>query len=213
MNLKISIDEKKYGKKTILKDIETYFESSNIYGVVGKNGQGKTTFFKCILGLIKYQGVCIFNGTRLKTNQAAWCATQPLIYDELTALEFKKFYAELLKIEKNKNIDLFDIPQNKRIKEFSTGMKKKAYLNAVFQKDFPIYILDEPFNGLDVESNYKLIQYLKEKSKNSIVIISSHILDALYQHCSAIHLIEDTSMKKFEKESFKNLENELFSVF
>lgn len=210
MSLNIDIEEQKYGKKIVLKAIKTTFETGNIYGIVGKNGQGKTTFFKCILGLIKHKGEITFNDNSLKINQVAWCPTQPLIYDDLTASEFKDFYAELLRIEKNKTKDLFEINKNKLIKEFSTGMKKKAYLNAIFQKEFPIYILDEPFNGLDIESNYRLLNYLKEKAKNSIIIISSHILDSLYVNCASIYLIQDTQIKQFEKEKFKEIEGYLF---
>lgn len=210
MKLNIEIKEQKYGSKTMIKSFNKNFEKGNIYGVVGKNGQGKTTFFKCVLGLLGFEGKVLFNNSQLKTNDVAWCPTKPLVYNELTASEFKTFYAELLSIKKNKKNDLFELPQNKLIKEFSTGMKKKTYLNAVFQKDFPIYLLDEPFNGLDIESNYKLMEYLLEKSKNSIVIISSHILDSLYKHCTNILLIQNTKIKKFKKEEFEMIESILF---
>lgn len=210
MILKIDILEKKFGNQIILKNINTQFNSNRIYGIIGKNGEGKTTFFKCILSLLKYKGTIFFNDKVLEINQVAWCPTQPLIYDELTPLEFKKFYSELFKMKESDNKDLFKIPQNKLIKEFSTGMKKKAYLNAIFQKKFQIYILDEPFNGLDIESNYQLMNYLKERSKESIVIISSHILDTLYAHCDNIYLIQNSSLKQFEKKDFGSIEQQLF---
>ena len=147
----------------------------------------------------------------LNRHQVAWCPTEPLIYDELTALEFKSFYCELLKIKKQDICqDLFEVPQHKLIKEMSTGMKKKAYLNAMFQKDFPVYILDEPFNGLDVESNYRLMEYLKEKSKVSIVILSSHVLDSLYRNCSNIFLLHNAKLQKFKKDKFEEIEELLF---
>jgi len=211
MNLKISIEEKKYGGKWILQQGELYLETGNIYGVVGKNGQGKTTLFKCVLGLEDYVGEVLLDQKSLNKHQVAWCPTEPLIYDELTALEFKSFYCELLKIKKQDvSQDLFEVPQHKLIKEMSTGMKKKVYLNAMFQKDFPVYILDEPFNGLDVESNYRLMEYLKEKSKVSIVILSSHVLDSLYRNCSSIFLLESAKLQKFKKDKFEEIEALLF---
>ena len=124
MNLNINIKEKKYGSKVILRNVNIDINKGGIIGVVGKNGQGKTTFFKCILGNLKYKGAMIFNNVKLKINDVAWCPTQPLIYDDLTAAEFKKFYAELLKIEGEPKKDLFEIPQNILIKEFST----RAYI-------------------------------------------------------------------------------------
>lgn len=210
MNLNINIKEKKYGSKVILRNVNIDINKGGIIGVVGKNGQGKTTFLKCILGNLKYKGAMIFNNVKLKINDVAWCPTQPLIYDDLTAAEFKKFYAELLKIKGEPKKDLFEIPQNILIKEFSTGMKKKAYLNAVFQKQYPIYLMDEPFNGLDMESNYKLIRFLTEKKRNSIVIISSHIMGILYNNCSSIFALQDAKVVEFKKDKFKTIENYLF---
>ena len=89
-------------------------------------------------------------------------------------------------------------------------MKKKTYLNAVFQNDYPIYLLDEPFNGLDLESNYILVQYLKEKSKNSIILISSHILEILYANCGSIFVIKDRNIVNFQKDNFQKIEEKLF---
>ena len=89
-------------------------------------------------------------------------------------------------------------------------MKKKTYLNAVFQNDYPIYLLDEPFNGLDLESNYILVQYLKEKSKNSIILISSHILEILYANCETIFVINDRKIDAIQKVDFQKINEKLF---
>jgi ABC-2 type transport system ATP-binding protein len=107
---------------------------------------------------------------------------------------------------------LFDVTENQLIKNFSTGMKKKTYLNAVFQNEYPIYILDEPFNGLDLESNYILVQYLKEKSKSSIILISSHILEILYANCESIFVIKDKNIVNFQKDDFQKIEEKLFDT-
>lgn len=89
-------------------------------------------------------------------------------------------------------------------------MKKKTYLNAVFQKEFSIYILDEPFNGLDLESNYLLMNYIRELSKRSIIFISSHILEILYKDCDKIFLLKSKNIQGFEKIHFSEIEKELF---
>ncbi|MFD2942557.1 ATP-binding cassette domain-containing protein [Flavobacterium notoginsengisoli] len=208
--LKIIIDQKKYKDKSILENIDVSIDRPGIYGIIGKNGQGKTTLFKCILGLEKFEGNCSINEKEVVLQNAGWVPTDPPIYGELTAVEFYDFYAHLLDVEtKNTNL-IFEVPNNQLIREFSTGMKKKTYLNAVFQKEFPIYILDEPFNGLDLESNYLLMNYIRELSKISIVFISSHILEILYKDCDKIFLLKNKNLTEFEKSQYSEIEKELF---
>ena len=209
--LKIQIDQKKYGDKLILENIKINIEKPGIYGMIGKNGHGKTTLFKCILGLENYKGSSSLNQEKLLLQNAGWVPTEPPIYDELTANEFYDFYAHLLDLKTFVFNEIFEVPENQLIREFSTGMKKKTYLNAVFQKDFLIYILDEPFNGLDLESNYLLMNYIRELSKTSIVLISSHILEILYKDCDKIFLLKDKKVTEFEKKEFSEIEKNLFS--
>lgn len=209
--LKINIVKKAFGNKTILENIDFTISMNGIYGVVGKNGEGKTTFFKCITNLTNFSGDIFYDNLPIKNNEIAFFPTEVPLYDELTAKEFFNFYKELLNLKGNNTINLFDVPQDKLIKTFSTGMKKKAYMNAVFQKEYAIYIFDEPFNGLDLESNYILMNYIRQLSKTSIVFISSHILEILYKDCNIIFLINSTMIQKFEKCRYDEIERELFS--
>lgn len=208
--LTIQIEKKKYGNKSVLEDIKINIGQPGIYGVVGKNGHGKTTFFKCILGLEQFKGTCSLNNEKLLLQNTGWVPTEPPIYDELTANEFYDFYAHLLDLKTFVFNEIFEVPEKQLIREFSTGMKKKTYLNAVFQKEFPVYILDEPFNGLDLESNYVVMNYIRELSKTSIVFISSHILEILYKDCDKIFLLKDKRITEFEKNDFFEIENKLF---
>ena len=208
--LDIKIAEKKFDDKIILENIDVTIHENGIYGFVGKNGQGKTTLFNCILGLTDYKGNILSDNEKIILNQVAWCATEPDLYDELTSKEFYDFYCELTNIKKSTNAFLFEVPENQLIKSFSTGMKKKTYLNAIFQKEHHIYILDEPFNGLDLESNYQLINFLKEKSKNAIVLISSHILEVLYANCESIFVVKNKNIEQVQKSEFMTIEKSLF---
>ena len=208
--LDISISKKEFGNKTIFENTTITIQQNGIYGIVGKNGEGKTTLFKCMLSLTPFEGKISFEKDPLKIQKIAWCPTEPALYEELTAAEFYDFYRELTSSTSNNSKMLFDVTENQLIKNFSTGMKKKAYLNAVFQNDYPIYILDEPFNGLDLESNYILVQYLKEKSKSSIILISSHILEILYANCESIFVIKDKNIVNFQKDNFQKIEEKLF---
>lgn len=208
--LKIQIDKKKYGDKLVLEDIKINIERPGIYGIIGKNGHGKTTLFKCILGLENYKGNSLLKNEKLLLQNAGWAPTEPPIYGELTAKEFYDFYAHLLDLKTFVFNEIFEVPENQLIREFSTGMKKKTYLNAVFQKEFAVYILDEPFNGLDLESNYLLMNYIRELSKTSIIFISSHILEILYKDCDKIFLLKNKNLTEFEKSQYSEIEKELF---
>ena len=208
--LDISISKKEFGSKIIFENTTITIQENGIYGIVGKNGEGKTTLFKCMLSLTPFEGKISFKSEALKSQKIAWCPTEPALYEELTAAEFYDFYRELTSSTSNNSKMLFDVTENQLIKNFSTGMKKKAYLNAVFQNEYPIYILDEPFNGLDLESNYILVQYLKEKSKSSIILISSHILEILYANCESIFVIKDKNIINFQKGDFQKIEEKLF---
>ena len=208
--LDISISKKEFGSKIIFENINITIQENGIYGIVGKNGEGKTTLFKCMLSLTPFEGKISFKREVLKSQKIAWCPTEPALYEELTATEFYDFYRELTSSPSNNSRILFDVTENQLIKNFSTGMKKKAYLNAVFQNEYPIYILDEPFNGLDLESNYILVQYLKEKSKSSIILISSHILEILYANCESIFVIKEKKIVNFQKGDFQKIEEKLF---
>ena len=208
--LTIHIDQKKYSDKIILENIKINIDKPGIYGIIGKNGHGKTTLFKCILGLEKFKGSCIINKEKVVLQNTGWVPTEPSIYDELTASEFYDFYAHLLDLKARKFKSVFDVPEHQLIREFSTGMKKKTYLNAVFQKEFLIYILDEPFNGLDLESNYLLMNHIRELSKISIIFISSHILEILYKDCDKIFLLKNKNTTEFERNQFPEIEKELF---
>ncbi len=208
--LDISISKKEFGNKIIFENANIKIQENGIYGIVGKNGDGKTTLFKCMLYLTPFEGKISFKNEALKNQKIAWCPTEPTLYEELTAAEFYDFYRELTSSTSNNSKMLFDVTENQLIKNFSTGMKKKTYLNAVFQNDYPIYILDEPFNGLDLESNYILVQYLKEKSKSSIILISSHILEILYANCGSIFVIKDKTIVNFQKGDYQKIEQKLF---
>lgn len=206
--LQIEILEKKYRQSTILEKINLKIEKNGLYGVVGKNGSGKTTFFKCIAHLIDFQGNIILNNHKISSENIAFIPTEPYLYDYLSVGEFYTFYAKLMNISVKKNA-IFDLDTSLLIKELSTGMRKKAYINAVFQKNYDIYIFDEPFNGLDIESVYELRKTINQLSENHIVMISSHILESL-NNCENIFVLKDKNITTFFPKNYSEIEKMLF---
>ncbi len=208
---------KYYGKKHILKDINITFKKGQVYGIVGENGSGKTTLFRCISGLDKYKGEITSNLSPLK-NHLGLLLTEPYFLDFLTGKEYIQL---LLNSRSINNIDIkekniFNLPLNEYASNYSTGMKKKLALTAILMQKNDYYILDEPFNGVDIQSNIVITEIIKRlKKAEKTVIISSHIFSTLSDTCDEIHLLKDGKFIKHVKRSnFTKLELEMkeFSI-
>ncbi|WP_313581982.1 ATP-binding cassette domain-containing protein [Chishuiella sp.] len=194
IDLNIEIKEINYGsKKVVLENISININQFGIYGVFGKNGQGKSTFLKSLAGIKSFIGEINLNNSKLTSDLVAYIDTEPIVYEYLTAKEFYKFYQKVSGKKTNINPDnLFDIDDNIILKSMSTGTLKKAYINTILQfDDYNIYIFDEPFNGLDIESNYILIEKLKQLAKCNIVFVSSHILEVIQPFLDNIFFVND----------------------
>jgi ABC-2 type transport system ATP-binding protein len=107
--------------------------------------------------------------------------------------------------------NIFDLPLNQYATTYSTGMKKKLALTAILLQRNEYLILDEPFNGVDLESNILLIEIIHGLKKlGKTVIISSHVFSTLNDTCDEINLLsEGTILKSVQKEGFQALETEM----
>ena len=110
--------------------------------------------------------------------------------------------------------NIFDLPLDQYASTYSTGMKKKLALTAILLQENDYFILDEPFNGVDIQSNIVLTEIIKELKKlNKIVLISSHIFSTLNTICDEIHLLQKgQEIKTVQKEGFKALEEEMIKI-
>mgnify|MGYP002741883382 CR=1 FL=1 len=203
--LQIKHLEKSYQDRIILNHISLTIEKPGLYGVVGVNGAGKTTFFKCLSGLEPYQGEILYNKKTLSSDQVAFVPTEPYLYDHLTVGEFYSFYRKLLGIKTVEKYT-FEIDKNTLIKRLSTGMRKKVYYNAVLQKPYTLYIFDEPFNGLDIASVIHIKKLLHSLAQTPIVLVASHLLESL-QACVKIYLLQHLHFQAFAPEQIPFIES------
>ena len=213
--IKVSELTKSYGTKQVLKNINLTFSEGNVYGIVGENGAGKTTLFRCISGLEDYQGEVKSTLEPLK-NHLGLLLTDPFFFSKITGKEYIRLLCNArgktsLEFD-SKNI--FDLPLNQYASTYSTGMKKKLAITAILLQENEYFILDEPFNGVDIQSNIILTEIiLKLKELNKIVIISSHIFSTLSDTCDEIHLLrKGEQVKSVQKSEFKNLEQEMKEI-
>ncbi|AUC83379.1 ATP-binding cassette domain-containing protein [Lacinutrix sp. Bg11-31] len=212
--IKIKELSKFYGKKKVLNTINLDFEKGKVYGIVGENGAGKTTLFRCIAGLEKFEGKIASDFNKIK-DCLGLLLTEPFFFPKITGKEYIQLLAnargiELLNIE-SKNI--FDLPLNQYASTYSTGMKKKLAITAILIQKNEIFILDEPFNGVDIQSNLIITEIIKElKQLNKTIIISSHIFSTLANTCNEIYLMKNGEIiKKVKQQDFNKLEAEMIN--
>ena len=213
--IKIKELSKLFGNKEVLKNLSMEFSTGNVYGIVGENGAGKTTLFRCIAGLESYSGEIISDVMPLK-NHLGLLLTEPFFFTMMTGREYIRLLCNA-RGKTNVDIDsknIFDLPLEQYASTYSTGMKKKLAITAILLQENEYFILDEPFNGVDIQSNIILTEIiLKLKELNKVVIISSHIFSTLSDTCDEIHLLrKGEQIKSVNKTGFKDLEQEMKEI-
>ena len=201
--LKIKNLKKNYGDFFL--DCSLEVKSGQITGLIGQNGSGKSTTFKSILGLVYPDGGNIsvfekdYRNLTIEDKEKIGVVLSDSgfsgylrIKDIIPVLENlyhtfdKSFFLE--------QVQRFQLPLDKQIKDFSTGMKAKLKVLAAISHNAKLLILDEPTAGLDVVARDELLEMLREfmeKDENRSILISSHISSDLESLCDDLYMIHD----------------------
>lgn len=193
--------------KNVLQNLNLEIEEGIILGILGKNGAGKTTLFESLYQSQKYSGEILWKNQKLLRENISYLETENYFYPYITGREYLSYFA---KDKLPKTIELaekFQLPLDKYVQYYSSGMKKKLALIGMLLLDKPINILDEPFNGVDFEGVHLLYDIIRElKQSNKMVIISSHIIETLFHTCDRIVTLESGLISNiFEKSEFEKL--------
>lgn len=174
-----------------------------VTGLIGRNGAGKSTAFNAILGLIQVDGgtIKVFGKDGASLTQAdreqigvvlsdAGFCSYLTIRELLPVLD--ALYADFSKKKFVADCEKMELPLKKKIKEFSTGMKRKLQILAALSHNARLLILDEPTAGLDVVARDELLGLLREYMEDGerSIIISSHISSDLEGICDDVYLID-----------------------
>lgn len=192
----------------ILKDISAGFEDGQIHGIIGRNGSGKTMLMKCICGFVRPTGGEIQVDDKIIGKDVDFPENMGLIIETPGFIPYYSGFRNLkLLADLNKKITAEQIrkcmelvgldPNMKRaVKKYSLGMRQRLGIAQAIMENPSILILDEPFNGLDLdglEQMRELMLRLKKEGKN--IILASHNKEDIELLCDTVHELKQGQME------------------
>lgn len=211
--MKPSIDiqhvNKHFRDHVVLDDVNIQMSGGNIYGIIGRNGSGKTVLMKCICGftpvdsgVIKVNGRIISQRNIISEDIGAIVETPGFLpylsgFDNLKTLALFRGKVDDDHI-KRMMVDLgLDPNSRKHVRKYSLGMKQKLGIIQALMEDPPILILDEPMNSLDHETVDIVRELLlTEKKKGKLIMIASHVRDDIDCLCNEVYEIANGRMTR-----------------
>ena len=232
--LRLENVEKRY--KDFALDCSMEVREGCVTGLIGANGAGKSTTFRAILGLIHTDGgkIEILGRTpdqlRPEDRERIGVVLADSEFSGYLSIKdlipvLENLYSQFNRDRFVEKCEEFHLPINKKIKEFSTGMKRKLQVLAALSYNAELLIMDEPTAGLDVLARDSLLQMLREymEQEGRSILISSHISTDLEGFCDDIYMIDhgqiimheetdvllsDYALLKMTDEQYRDLEKE-----
>lgn len=213
MQFKIKNLSKDFKKVRVVNNVTVTFNSGNIYGIVGRNGSGKSVFLKLICAFyIPSEGIILQDNFNYIEKNSFPKDTRALIekpnfISNISGFENLKLLASIQNkitddkiLETLKKVDLYE-ERNKKYGEYSLGMKQKLGIAQVLMEEPKCLILDEPFNGIDRKSVEKIKKILlEEKINGKLIIITSHIKKDIETLSDYIYEFDCGVLQKYVKE-------------
>ena len=214
---------KKFGKKIVLDNVSMLFNTGRVYGLIGRNGSGKTTVFNIISGLIEYfDGKLLYDNKKpniFNFNNISYVdgMLEPLNSD--IVIKYLFFMARIFFIRKrvakkkiNYLITKFKMKSflKQKIKNLSKGNQQKVkFIVAFLNPNLKYLLLDEPFDGIDVEMTEVIKNLIFERKEQLITILTTHRLELIVELCDKYYFLEDG---KLNKDNYVKLANKSITV-
>ena len=204
--LEITDLDKSFGDKAVLQGLTLSVPEHSIFGFIGKNGAGKTTAMKTVLGLLKAdRGTITVNGETVVYGQTAtnrhigYLPDVPEFYSFMTAPEYLRFCGEITNMPKSEIIDrsreLLDLvglaKETHRIKGFSRGMKQRLGIAQALLNRPKLLICDEPTSALDPIGRKEILDILVAVKEQTTVLFSTHILSDVERICTDVAFLHN----------------------
>ncbi len=196
------------GKVMAVDNLSLTIEPGDIYGFIGKNGAGKTTTLRAAAGILRFDtGDMLVDGTSIKADplackrKIAYIPDNPDLYEFLTGRQYLDFVADLFEIavdERGQRIEHYaralDLSDRLHdlISSYSHGMKQKLAMIGGFIHRPVLFLMDEPFVGLDPEAVVRVRQIIRDFcAQGSAVFFSTHVLEVAEKLCNKVAVIKD----------------------
>ena len=204
--LRITGLHKRFGDKEVLRGLDLSVPEHSIYGFIGKNGSGKTTTMKTVLGLLKADsGDIIVNGEKVVYGQTdtnryiGYLPDVPEFYSFMTAKEYLRFCGEITGMSRadieERTRELLTLvglaDETHRIKGFSRGMKQRLGIAQALLSRPKLLICDEPTSALDPVGRKEILDILLAIKDQTTVLFSTHILSDVERICTDVAFLKD----------------------
>ena len=224
--LRIRHLSKSFGRKHVLEDLDVAIEGGRVYGLLGRNGEGKTTLARILMGIIPADaGEIRYEGRRIAFRDSAYkrefgyVPEDPFFYEDMTVralLDFNaRFYPKWDPKRAASDLERFALDQNSRIGTLSRGMKLKLGLAVALAAAPEFLILDDPTSGLDVPTRQDFLRDIIRElaASGTTVLFATHMvheLERIVERLLVLHggrLILDEDFEKVKAERQARLED------
>ena len=205
---------KVFGTKTAVDQVSLSLEPGHIYAMLGPNGSGKTTWMKMAAGLCKPTfGSVSFNGEPVGVRSRAsiaYMSTEPYFYPWMTIRDvgnyYQDFFADFSMLRYSELLARFELDEKLKTKALSSGMMAKAKIAVTLARDAKVWMLDEPFNGIDLLARDRIKECIIESAaEDKLLLLSSHLVEEMEAIADrAVFLREGQLVKTVDVEESRN---------
>ncbi len=179
---------KAFGSKIAVDHISLSMEAGHIYAMLGPNGSGKTTWMKMAAGLIKpTYGIVSYEGEPVNLESrkhVAYMSTEPYFYNWMSVKDVGKYYQDFFEdfsYERYKKLlKQMELTEELKTKSLSSGMMAKLKIAVTMARDAQVYMLDEPFNGIDLLARDEIrASIVSSAREDKLLLLSSHLVEEM----------------------------------